>query len=482
MKQRMRRIMAVLLMMLMTTAILEGQITAKAVEQKTVTSMIVALKSSKTISIGDTVSISDLDIVLNYSDGTKGTPAEGSVKFNGTDNSITITQEVTQVRVNYSAADGTAQAMLNVVVSANGFDHIEIADYTGGKLTIGNEVKKSYFKVVAYFADGTSRTLTEDEFTLTLANSSSQRITSTSDVVTISYTSGVKTDSRKYTVYAERAQDAAIETKKLLRIKAEYNGPRISVGGTVKRSDIEVTAYFRVTYEDGTRETVEEVIESGWTLGAYKIRQGSNDIEVIYSSGGITETDYINVQSADTIGQWVTEGTAWRYQLGNETYLVSDWVQSGGRWYYLDEYGYMVYDTSMLIGGKTYRFDAAGALVTGWVYQNRNWYYYSSGGTMETGWINVANKWYYLDNEGMMLTGWLFKDGKWYYLTSDGSMKTGWLKDGAWYFLDNTGAMKTGWVRVGGKYYFLDKGGAMLTNTWVGNYYVDGNGVWTQTR
>ena len=33
--------------------------------------------------------------------------------------------------------DGTAQAMLNIVVSADGFDHIEIQNYTGGKLTIG---------------------------------------------------------------------------------------------------------------------------------------------------------------------------------------------------------------------------------------------------------------------------------------------------------------------------------------------------------
>ena len=474
--------MAVLLIMFVTVTTLGGHMTARAAEEKTVTSMIVALKSSKTVSVGDTVSVDDLDVVLNYSDGTKAAPPAGSISFNGSDSVITITQEATQVRVNYSYTDGTAQAMLNIVVSADGFDHIEIQNYTGGKLTIGQEVKKSYFQVVAYFAYGTNRTLKEEEFTLRLQNSSSQKITSESDVVTISYTSGIKTDSRTYTVYAERAKDPIVESKRLLRIKAEYDGPRVPLGGTVKRGDIEVTAYYRVTYEDGTRETVEEVVESGWTLGAYKIREGSNDIEVIYSHGGIVETDYINVQSADTIGQWVTEANAWRYQLGDETYLVSDWVSSGGRWYYLDEYGYMVHDTSVLINGKLYRFDAAGVLLTGWVYQNRNWYYYDNNGIMQTGWVKVANKWYYLDAEGMMLVGWLFKDGKWYYLTSDGSMKTGWLKDGAWYFLDNSGAMMTGWVRVGGKYYFLDKGGAMLTNTWVGNYYVDGNGVWTQTR
>jgi len=42
--------------------------------------------------------------------------------------------------------------------------------------------------------------------------------------------------------------------------------------------------------------------------------------------------------------------------------------------------------------------------------------------------------------------------------------------------------MQTGWVYTGGKWYFMDHGGAMLTNTWVGNNYVDGSGVWVSSR
>lgn len=36
---------------------------------------------------------------------------------------------------------------------------------------------------------------------------------------------------------------------------------------------------------------------------------------------------------------------------------------------------------------------------------------------------------------------------------------------------------------VDGKYYFMNhQDGVMITNSWVGNYYVDPNGVWTKTR
>ena len=38
----------------------------------------------------------------------------------------------------------------------------------------------------------------------------------------------------------------------------------------------------------------------------------------------------------------------------------SKWVESKGKWYYLDENGYMVENTSLTIGGVTYNFDANG--------------------------------------------------------------------------------------------------------------------------
>jgi len=94
---------------------------------------------------------------------------------------------------------------------------------------------------------------------------------------------------------------------------------------------------------------------------------------------------------------------------------------------------------------------------------------------------------YYMDDEtGEMLSGeWVEYRGRWYYMSFIGIMATGWFQDidGKWYFLTKTGAMAVDWYKVGDKWYYFNKDGAMLSDTWVEDvYYVDVNGVWTQTR
>ena len=40
--------------------------------------------------------------------------------------------------------------------------------------------------------------------------------------------------------------------------------------------------------------------------------------------------------------------------------------------------------------------------------------------------------------------------------------------------------MVTGWKQVGNNWYYLQSSGAMAANTWIGDYYVNGSGVWVQ--
>ena len=43
--------------------------------------------------------------------------------------------------------------------------------------------------------------------------------------------------------------------------------------------------------------------------------------------------------------------------------------------------------------------------------------------------------------------------------------------------------METGWKYYNNQWYYLNPGsGEMATNRWINNWYVDSNGVWTQTR
>ena len=88
---------------------------------------------------------------------------------------------------------------------------------------------------------------------------------------------------------------------------------------------------------------------------------------------------------------------------------------------------------------------------------------------------------------------WLKDNVGWWYINADRSYTiNNWQQiNGNWYYFDNRGYMMTGWLKspYSGKWYWLSKEdgsnlGKMLTSQWVDNnrYYVDGSGVWTQSR
>lgn len=198
---------------------------------------------------------------------------------------------------------------------------------------------------------------------------------------------------------------------------------------------------------------------------------------------------------------------------------AGSWVKSHGKWWYKYADGTYPASDQVTIKGKTYSFDSAGYMKTGWKLEDGSWHYYKGSGAMATGWTKVKGSWYYMDSEGVMQTGWQKVDGKWYYLKSSGAMKTGWLQDqGSWYYLNSSGAMKTGWVKSGGKWYYMDpadgkmttgkqvisgktyilassgamktgwiqdggkwyyatSSGACKTNGWAGNYYLTSDGT-----
>lgn len=159
------------------------------------------------------------------------------------------------------------------------------------------------------------------------------------------------------------------------------------------------------------------------------------------------------------------------------------WVRSGNRWWYCHRDGSYTKDDWEAIHGVWYYFDQSGWIVTGWLKKPEGWYYLNpSTGAMATGWANVNGKWYFLNSAGRMVTGWLTRPSGWYYLSDSGAMATGWQYiRNAWYYLEEgNGNMVTGWKQVGNNWYYLQSSGAMAANTWIGDYYVNGSGVWVQ--
>lgn len=65
---------------------------------------------------------------------------------------------------------------------------------------------------------------------------------------------------------------------------------------------------------------------------------------------------------------------------------------------------------------------ATPALAGEWVQEGSNWKYYSDNGNTVTGWLEYNGDWYYLQASGNMATGWIKEDGSWYFLYDSGAM------------------------------------------------------------
>lgn len=93
-------------------------------------------------------------------------------------------------------------------------------------------------------------------------------------------------------------------------------------------------------------------------------------------------------------------------------------------------------------------------------------------------WVLSGASWYFLGASGAMATGWHAEGGIWYFLDGSGRMATGWKAVGStWYYFDPKSQMATGWRSVGGTWYYLYSSGAMAASTWVGGYYLQGDGA-----
>ena len=203
------------------------------------------------------------------------------------------------------------------------------------------------------------------------------------------------------------------------------------------------------------------------------------------------------------VNQWIRNGNRWWYRHADGSYTTNGWEVINGAWYYFDGAGWMVTGWLKRPSGWYY-LTGSGAMATGWIQLGSTWYYLNESGTMladtwignnyvdgsgawipgkvkaQAGWIQSGNRWWYRHADGSYTTnGWEVINGAWYYFDGAGWMVTGWVKlSGTWYYLTGSGAMATGWNQTGGTWYYMNTSGAMVTDTWIGNNYVDGSGAW----
>ena len=192
------------------------------------------------------------------------------------------------------------------------------------------------------------------------------------------------------------------------------------------------------------------------------------------------------------------EGTHWidgkRYTFSQGKVIAESapvskpsWEKDSKGWWYRHADGSYAKNGWKKINGKYYLFNASGYMLTGWQNVKGTWYYMNANGDMTSkAWQKLNGKWYYFNADGSMTSNtWQKLNNKWYYFNADGVMITkSWRQiAGKWYYFEADGSMAgKGWHQLNGKWYYMYDSGIMATNTWIGNSYVDANGVWTKSK
>lgn len=391
----------------------------------------------------------------------------------------------------------------NVGVKADADDenvYRMVVDYTGDPVPYEETIDKDDFEVKIYYRiNGVSKTryLDSSEFSIspdTMDSKRSQRVSVTFESADEVFTARVSVECAK---------------PDLIYIEARYHGDDLVVGGTIDEDDVTVEAF----YSDGSSSYV-----SGWYFESYNLREGYNDITISYKENGVKESDEITVEAIDAELSYITAyyngGTVAVGGKVNTSYVKVTGVYQGTSYgkvsrtltgWYLDSYtvhaGNNVITVIYRENGKNYTdtitvYGSSSVSTTtpsstagagSWIKVGDIWKYRVNGTYQCNSWVQTASgKWYWLDANGnMVVNRWVQIDSKWYWLDADGTMATGWkMVDSKWYYLDPVnGDMYTGWLQYKGCWYYMVPGsGEMAKNIWVGNWYVNGDGIWSQTR
>lgn len=229
---------------------------------------------------------------------------------------------------------------------------------------------------------------------------------------------------------------------------------------------------------------------------------------------------------------WSEEENQWRFYENNKP--VINWKQIQGKWYFFDQNGYRLSNTTF----DGYSFDKDGVMASGgWSKLEDNWYYTNSSGKIsQQKWEKISGVWYYFDKDGVMLSntiwdgylfsksgamvsqGWAKLEDKWFYANASGKIsQEKWEKiSGSWYYFEKDGIMLSNrlfngylfsssgamaenswvkydgksyyalasgkaaqqkWEKIGGAWYYFNKDASMASKQWLGSYYLKDNGA-----
>ena len=217
----------------------------------------------------------------------------------------------------------------------------------------------------------------------------------------------------------------------------------------------EVTTVAPTTQEETTTTTTTEQVRTR------RKREVSNE-----------ETQSKEVENSTYTGFVTRDGVTY-YHI-NKVPITRQWKQIDQKWYYFDEEGKMLKNTTF----DGYAFDHEGVMGTNqWMtIQGERYYVTESGKYLKDTWKQFDGKWYYFDRAGRMQKNTLVNG---YLMGDNGALVTNrWVTfNEKWYYAQEDGkAVQNAWKQINGKWYMFHQDGTMYANEFNWNYYHKASG------
>ncbi len=473
---------------------------------------------------GPTTLLADVDYTLSYAENVE--PGRATVLVTGTGKyagSCSATFAIVKDLAKVTVAPIPAQAWTGKAVMPK----LAVTDGTrtlkeGGDFSVAFEnnvdsgTAKATLRGIGDYSGSTSAnfTICKDLSLVSVDKLADQRWTGLAIKPEVSVKDGAATlaEGRDYTLsYGGNVNPG--EGKVVLQGIGRYAGTKELSFSIIK--DLSTLSLSPISLQEWTGEGVEPkpmLMDGGTSLveGRDYTLSYANNVEpgtatVVATGKGF----YLGTLSAtftigEKSGQWGKEDGKWTFRYRDGSHLVSSFIDEGGARYYFDENGQMAtgwkkinsswyfFRSDGKMGakdwveseGKRFYLGKDGKVATNqWVQYEGAWYWFDATGTMATGWSQIKGRWFFFEDSGTMATGWKEVNGNRFFLQPQEGDDLGvmlvdtWIDEGGnKYYVGETGTMVLGWKRIAGKWYYFDSEGVMVTNRWVGNYWLGPEG------
>ncbi len=162
---------------------------------------------------------------------------------------------------------------------------------------------------------------------------------------------------------------------------------------------------------------------SGWVAGAIGRKYYKNGVA---QKGWIVDGDYwyyLDTESDVMVSGWLKWDNRWWYLKPTGEMIANEWLRYKDNWFWLKSNGQMAASEWVAWNDKWYYLDQEGIMMDNrWRLIDGNWYYFNAGGSMLIGWLEWNRKKYYLNEHGAMVTGKQQIDGKSYDFDAEGAL------------------------------------------------------------